>query len=362
MAIDRGMTSSTVDRRVDRAAAYSWRLLVIAAAVAALLWLVGQLLVVVIPVVVALLLTRALSGPTAWMASRGVPRGLAAGATLLLFIAALSLLLGGVGASVASEFDDLGTTVSEGVDDVQDWLVDDSPFDIDRERLSELREQAGSRVSDLAASSSGVVASSAVLAVEFVAGLLLALIVTFFILKDDQKIVRLGLRTVRPDRRDELHALGRRAWATLGGYLRGVALLGIVEATIIGVTVWLAGGNLVAAVVVVTLLGAFIPIVGAIVAGVIAVLVTLVTAGPTAAGIVAIVAIVVQQLDNDLLAPFIYGRSLQMHPLVILLSVAAGTALFGVVGALLAVPVVSVVLNVIDESRNPSLSRGATEE
>lgn len=350
-----------VDSRVDRAAAYSWRLLVIAAVVFATFWLLGQLLVVVIPIAVALLLTRALSGPANWLTDRGLPRGVAAGAILLLFLATLALLLGAVGASIATEFDELGPTLSEGIDDVQDWLVDDSPFDVDRERLADLREQASARLSDLAESSGGTIASSAVLAVEFIAGLLLALIVTFFFLKDDDVIVQRGLRTVREDRRDELHALGRRAWATLGGYLRGVAFLGVLEAAIIGVTVWLAGGGLVGAVVVVTLLGAFVPIAGAILAGVVAVMVTLVTAGPTAAAVVAVVAVVVQQLDNDLLAPFIYGKSLQLHPLVILLSIAAGTALFGVVGALLAVPVVSVALNMFDESRNPELERDRSE-
>lgn len=361
MPIERGPTT-TVDRRLDRAAAYSWRLLVVAAAVAATTWLLGQLLVVVLPVVVALLLSRALRGPVAWLTERGLPRSVAAGATLILFIGVVGLLVGAVGASIATEFDDLGSTVSEGFDDVQDWLVEDSPFDIDRDQLANLREEAGAWLTDVATSSGGSLASSAVLAVEFVAGLLLALIVTFFFLKDDDAIVRLGLRTVRPDRRPELRALGERAWSTLGGYLRGVAVLGVVEAVIIGAAVWLAGGDLVAAVVVITFLGAFVPIVGATFAGVVAVLVTLVTAGPTAAIVVAVVAVVVQQLDNDLLAPFIYGKSLQLHPLVILLSIAAGTALFGIVGALLAVPVVSVVINVLDESRNPVLTRVDEEE
>lgn len=362
MSSDDATPERAVDRRVVFAASYSWRILVIAAAVAAVVWLLGQLLVVVIPIAVALLLTRALLPVTHWMANRGLPRSLAAAATLLLFIVVVALLMGAVGASLAAEFDDLGTTVSSGVDDVEKWLIEDSPFDIDSERLMELRDEAGSRLSSLVQSSGGTLASSAVLAVEFLAGLLLALIVTFFFLKDDDKMVRLGLKVVREDRRDELHALGRRAWTTLGGYLRGVALLGILEAVIIGVTVWLAGGGLVAAIVVLTLLGAFVPIAGAIFAGVVAVLVTLVTVGPTAAAVVGVVALIVQQLDNDLLAPFIYGKSLELHPLVILLSIAAGTALFGIVGALLAVPVVSVVLNVMDESRNPALSRDAVDE
>lgn len=340
----------TVDQRVRLLAAYSWRILVIAAALAALLWLVGQLLIVVIPVVIALLITRALLRPARWFESHGLPAALAAAITMVVFLGAVCGLLVGVGASVATEFDQLGNTVSQGVDDIETWLVDDSPFDISRSRVGELREQAGDRVSEIM-SSSGVVESTAVLALEIVAGLLLALIVTFFLLKDHDVIVGAGLRLVREPHREHLRSLGLRAWATLGGYLRGVALLGVVEATIIGVAVWAVGGTLVGAVVVVTLLGAFVPIVGAIVAGAIAVLATLVTAGPTAALIVAAVVLVVQQLDNDLLAPVIYGKSLQLHPLVILLALAAGSALFGLAGALLAVPVVSVVINVLDESR-----------
>jgi hypothetical protein len=128
-------------------------------------------------------------------------------------------------------------------------------------------------------------------------------------------------------------------------------MLGIVEATIIGVTLFLAGGDLVGPVVIITFLGAFIPIIGAFLAAVIAVLVALVTGGVGTAVIVAIVAFVVQQLDNDLLAPVIYGRALSLHPVSVLLSVVAGGALFGLAGTVLAVPVVAVVVNVWKELR-----------
>lgn len=350
----------TVDRRVQRLAAYSWRILVIAAALVALLWLVGQLLIVVIPVVVALFITRALLRPAAWMRSRGLAASLAAALTVALFIGAVAAVLIGVGASVAGEFDQLGTTVTQGIDDVETWLVEDSPFDISRSRVTELRGQVKDRATEIV-STGGAVESTAMLAIELLAGVLLSLIVTFFLLKDHDAIVNASLRLVAEERRDHLRLLGIRAWATLGGYLRGVALLGVVEAIIIGGTVWIVGGTLVAAVFVVTLLGAFVPIVGAIVAGLIAILATLVTAGPTAALIVTAVAIVVQQLDNDILAPVIYGKSLQLHPLVILLGIAAGSALFGLVGALLAVPVISVVINVLDESRHPT-ETAVTEE
>ena len=327
----------------------------VAAALVALLWLVGQLLIVVIPVVIALFITRALLRPAEWMQARGLPASLAAALTMVMFVATLAAVFIGVGASIAGEFDQLGTTVSQGIDDVEDWIVDDSPFDISRSRVGELRGQASDRITEIV-STGGAVESTAVLALEFLTGILLSLIVTFFLLKDHDLIVRAGLRFFGEERRDHIRSLGARAWSTLGGYLRGVALLGVVEAVIIGGAVWAVGGTLVAAVFVVTLVGAFVPIVGAIAAGLIAILATLVTAGPTAALIVAVVALVVQQLDNDVLAPVIYGKSLQLHPLVILLGIAVGSALFGLVGALLAVPVISVIINVIDESRHPTMA------
>ncbi len=358
----RATARTPIDPRLERAAAYSWRLLVVAAAAVAALWLTGRLLVVVLPIFVALLIARVLLPVAHWLRDRRVPRSLAALLTLLGFLLALAAMVAVVSASLAGEIDELGPTLSTALDDVEDWLVEDSPFDVDRARVDQLREQAGDRLSDLLSSSGASVTETATTAAEVFAGSLLALIITFFVLKDDERFAATALRAVRADRRPEARALWVRTWATLGGFLRGVAILGVVEGIIIGATVWAVGGSLVAAVVVITLLGAFVPIVGAITSGVIAVLVTLVTAGVTPAIIVAVVALVVQQLDNDVLAPVIYGKSLQLHPLVILLGITAGTALFGFVGTLLAVPVIAVVLNVIDEHRNPQLERVTTAD
>ena len=117
------------------------------------------------------------------------------------------------------------------------------------------------------------------------------------------------------------------------------------------ITLWLVGAELAVPVGVLTFLAAFVPFVGAIVAGLLAVLVALATGGVTAAIIVLVVAIIVQQLDNDLLAPIVYGRALDLHPIVVLLSITAGGALFGIPGSFLAVPVTAVTWNVIAEAR-----------
>src|SRR5690606_29766229 len=173
---------------------------------------------------------------------------------------------------------------------------------------------------------------------------------TFFLLKDGPRLQRFVLDRTPPERRDLVRRLATRAWNTLGAYLRGAALLGLLEGVIIGVTMTVLGAELAVPVAVLTFAAAFVPFVGAIVAGVVAVLVTLTTSGFGAALVVAGVALVVQQLDNDLLAPFIYGKALSLHPLVILASVVGGGALFGFGGTVLAVPVTAVIVSVCSEA------------
>jgi predicted PurR-regulated permease PerM len=343
--------SGRVHPLIESAGSYSWRIIAIAIVVLGSLWLVRQLWVVLAAAIVALMLTRILIGPATWLRSRGLPGAISALVSMLAFFALLAAAGTLIGAAATDEFDQLGTTVDEAVTDVEDWLVDDAPFDVSRAQLQDFRTQLEERSGEWFRSSSGSLVSGAVVAFEVLAALLLAIITTFFLLKDGSRFQRLAVRALPERGRAVAPRLGARAWTTLGGYLRGAAMLGLVEGVIIGITLWLTGASLVVPVMVVTFLGAFIPFAGALVAGVIATLVALATAGFGAALIVAIVAIVVQQLDNDLLAPVIYGKALELHPLMILFSITAGSALFGPAGAVLAVPVTAVTLNVLNEYR-----------
>jgi len=349
--VERHPATAPIHPGVQRAAAYSWRLLAIGLAVAAGVWLVGQLLLVLVPLAVAALLARALSPVSAWLRARGWRPGLAAAVTLLGFIVVMSAVVGGIGAAVAGEVGELGPTLSESVDDVERWLVEDSPLEVSRQDIEEWRAQAGDALSSFVSSGRGSIASGALVAGELVVGGLLSLIVTFFFLKDGRRMVDASIQRAPVSRRDVAARAAGRAWTGLGGYLRGAAMLGLVEGITIGVTLALVGGRLVVPVMALTFLSAFVPIVGAVTAGVVAVLVALVTAGTVPALVVAGVALVVQQLDNDLLAPLIYGRALQLHPLVVLLGIAAGGTLFGIVGTFFAVPVLAVSLNALDEIR-----------
>lgn len=341
MPID-GSDTEPLYRRVppglERLAAYSWRLIVVAIVGLGVLWALRQMWSLVLAIVIGVYVARALDPVARRLRARGMRPALLALVSMLLFAAVVGTTGALIGPRLVDELDTLGTTLTEAVDDVEDWLVDDSPFDLDRNDLAELRQEARDAISRGLRSSRGDLLSGAIVVMEAIVGLILAVVATFFFLKDGPRVQRWALRRVDDDRRELMRRMGARAWATLGGYLRGAAILGLVEGAAIGITLALVGAKLAIPVAILTFAAAFVPIVGAVAAGIVAVLVALATAGFNAAVIVAIVAIVVQQLDGDLLAPIVYGRALQLHPLIVLFSVVAGGALFGIAGTILAVP------------------------
>lgn len=346
-----GERSTKVHPVIDRLAAYSWRLLVIAAVGAGIIWVLGRLWVVVLPLVLAVFMSRVLRPPTAWLRRHSWPPALAAATVLVGFLVVLVSAFGLVGVAVGHQAGRIGDTVSQSLDDIEDWLVEDGPGNFSHEDIQNARSSATDWIEDWVSSSGSAVASGVVVAAQVLVGVVLGLIITFFALKDGGRFTRWGLGLLPSDRRATTRRMIDSAWATLGGYLRGAALLGVVEGVIIGVTVALVGGQLAAPIGVLTFIMAFVPFAGAIIAGIVAVLVTLGTAGLSGAVIVLVVAVIVQQLDNDLLAPFIYGKQLELHPVVILLAITGGGAAFGVAGAFLAVPVTAVVINIIAEHR-----------
>jgi putative heme transporter len=346
------VTEPRVSPAVDRLAAYAWRLLVIAAAVVAAVWLLGELRAVVFALVVAIFLTRALVPVAIVLRRRGLPSAVAAALALFAFIAVLVGAIWLIVPAVADEFASLGPTVSEALDDVDRWIVEDSGLDLTQADVDRARERIGEQLGSLVNVSGGSIAAGAVFVAEGLAGLVIAVFLTFFLLKDGERFQRWCLSFLPAESQPRARRLSARSWAVLGGYLRGAAILGLLEGTIMAATLTLVGGSLALPVAIITFLAAFVPFVGAIVAGVIAVLVALASAGLPGAAIVAVVAVAVQQLDNDLLAPIVYGHALQLHPAAIILSVAAGGALFGVSGTFLAVPVAAVIGAIVSELRS----------
>jgi putative heme transporter len=328
-----------------RASDLAWRALavgVVAFLVAALLWKVK---LVTLPIFVALLLCSALVPLVAALEARGWPTLLATWLVFIAFIAAIAGALTYVIPRTASELSTTGDAIDDGLDDVEDWLVT-GPLDLDRSDVEEYTDDPGGRIADWAQESSDTLTEGFVAVGEFLAGTLLALVLTFFFLKDGRRMQEWLLDHVPRRRRDVVREAADAAWSSLSGFLRGAALLGLLEGTVIGLTVWAVGAPLAMPVAVITFLAAFFPIVGAVVAGAVATLVTLATVGTKEALIVLVVVVVVQQLDGDLLAPIIYGRSLQLHPALVITVLAAGGALGGIVGAFIAVPLTAVVVSV----------------
>lgn len=317
-----------------------------------MLWLLQRISVVVVAIVIAVFFARILSPVAGWLRRHGWKPALAALASMLSLLIVIAAVTAALASSVADEFDSIGPTLTEATDDVEDWLVEDSPFNVSRASIDRLRDQSGERLRDLVGSSGDAAISGATFVAEVVTVLILAILLTFFMLRDGARFSEWGIRRAGPDRQPRFRRAADSAWKALGGYLRGATVLGILEAVVVGVTLLIAGGRLVAPVMLLTFVGAFVPLVGAVAAGVIAVLVALVTAGTSAAIVVGVVVLVVQQLDNDLLAPVIYGKALSLHPVVVLLSVVAGGALFGIGGSMLAVPVVAVAVAAGKELRS----------
>ncbi|MGH9132338.1 MAG: AI-2E family transporter [Ilumatobacteraceae bacterium] len=347
--------STRVNPVLDRLAAYSWRLIVVGIVVLAVLWLLRQARIVFFPVVVALFLSRALSPVVGWLRNHGWRAGLAAITSMIGSLVLLGALVAAAVPSMAGEVDEIRPTLTTAVDDIEDWLVDDSPINFSRESIDRLRERAGPRLESLVSSADGEIADRATLVAEVIAGSFLAVILTFFMLRDGRRFTEWLTGLAPAAQQVRIRRSLDAAWSTLAGYLRGATLLGVAESIVIGLTLAISGGGLVAPVMLITFMGAYVPLVGAVVAGLVAVLVALVTGGTGAAIAVAIVALLVQQFDNDLLAPVVYGRALSLHPVVILLSVAAGGALFGIAGTLLAVPVVAVGVSVAKQYSNSRL-------
>ncbi len=182
----------------------------------------------------------------------------------------------------------------------------------------------------------------AVVALELLAGLLLAIVILFFLVKDGERMWRWAVGLFPPTVRADVDAIGARAWETAGGYIRGVTIVALVDAVFIGLALWLIGVPLVVPLAALTFIGGFFPIVGAFVAGFVAAMVALVSEGWLAAVLVVGASVLVQQLEGNLLQPFIVGSAVRLHPLAILLAITAGGVLWGVAGAFLAVPLVAV--------------------
>ena len=295
----------------------------------------------VIPVAVALLLAALFEPAVRGLRNLGVNRSLAAATVLVGGLVTVSAGLGLIIGTVVSQFDDLSTQVREGVAEVQTWL-ERGPLHISQAQLTTWFEQLQQQASEnQGAITSGALSTATTLG-ELLAGFLLVLFTLFFFLRDGAQIWRFLCRLLPRPARLPVARAGHYSWHTLGSYVRATVLVAFIDAVGIGIGLAVLRVPLALPLAALVFLGAFIPVIGATLSGTVAVLVALVTQGPITALIVLGVVIGVQQLEGHVLQPLIMGRAVAVHPLAVILAIATGVVVAGIVGALLAVPLLAV--------------------
>jgi predicted PurR-regulated permease PerM len=327
-----------------RLATRSVQIIAILIVVIGVVFVITQLTLVFIPLSIAVILAAAFHPFMHWMRRKGLPSAIATWIALL----AIVVVLGGVGyliyVAVRNQLDELIDSAAQGIDHLYDWFLT-LPFDISEEQISGFRDSA---VDFLTSSQFGSGALAGVgAASNFLVGLFFMIVVLFYFLKDGPRIWEFMLRPFEGQQYARARRIGDKAVDTLGGYVRGTAAVAAVDAIGIGIVLFVLQVPLALPLAVIVFVLAFIPLVGATLAGALAVLVALVANDPITAVWVLVAVIGVNQLEGNFLQPILMGRSLKLHPLVILVALTAGTILGGIVGAVLSVPIAAVAWGVI---------------
>jgi predicted PurR-regulated permease PerM len=330
-----------VPRWLRSGAAIAWRLLAIVAAITITVYALAYLHVVVLPVIVALLLSTVLRPPARWLARHRFSDGAAAATVVIIAIAVLASAVAMAGAAVGRQFSDLADSVQDGVREAGDALAQ-PPFNLSKADIQDKIDQGVAKLSDSSSSLTGGALHGAVVVGEVLTGLIITLLLLFFFLKDGPGLWRWVVDTFGGRQRRRMDELARRCYTALSGYVRGLVLVGVADATMIGTGLLILGVPLVAPLMLLTFLAAFVPLVGAFSAGLAAVLIALVSGGLVTALIVLGLVIAVQQVEGHLLYPIIMGRTVKVHPIAVILALATGGILAGVIGIFISVPIVTV--------------------
>lgn len=306
----------------------------------------GALWVGILPILLALIISTVLWPPTGWMTRHGVPKSLAATISILGSLGVVAGVIALIAPSIVEQSVQLADQTSGAIAEVQDWLRG-PPLNIRDEQLDGVLSQLSSTLQDRGDQIANGVFTGVTAVGSLVVTLVLVLVLTFFFIKDGPRFLPFVRRIAGRNAGRHLTEVCTRSWNTLGGFIRTQAIVSFVDATLIGIALIVLGVPLAWALAVITFLAGFIPIVGAFTAGALAVLIALVANGFTTAIIVLAVIIAVQQLEGNILQPILQSRAMNLHPGVVLLGVAAGSTLFGIVGAFLAVPLLAVVAVVL---------------
>lgn len=342
------LTPAAVSRRSSReqvigdgiawTARWSLRWLLIALGAGLIGLIVRELWPILLPVVLALIVTTVLQPPARVIERRLKLSAALSSAAVLLGSLAVVILVGVlIAPAVASQSGDIASDASKGLGQIQGWIAESNL--VSGKQVTSVVTAAQDKLTSSASSiASGVLVGVGAVTSAIVT-LLVTLILTFFFLKDGRRFAPWLRALTGPRVGTHLVAVSSRAWSTLGGFIRTQALVSLIDAVLIGAALLIVQVPLAIPLAILTFFGGFIPIVGAITVGALAVLVALVSNGVTGAVIILVVIILVQQLEGNVLSPMLQSKSSDLHAAIVLLAIALGSTLFGIIGAFLAVPV-----------------------
>ncbi len=342
-----------VSPRLDKAAGISWRLLAVIGFIAVLIFLIIQLKVVVIPFLVAILLAAALTPLKNWMTRKGVKQGIAVAISIVLLITFVGGLVFIFVKQVQSAYPELKEQFSSAVETGKNALASE-PFNINSSDLDGLTGDAGKYIQDHSEELISGVTSAGVTAGHIGAGALLAFFSLIFLLYDGKNIWNWATKIVSRSSRNKVDEAGKKGWKTLTEFVKSQVAVAGVDAVGIGLGALILQVPLAIPIALIVFLGAFIPIVGAVVTGMIAVVLALVFNGWVVALLMLGVILLVQFAEGHFLQPFLIGKSVKLHPLAIVFAVAAGSLIAGIPGALFAVPIVAVLNTMISHILAPN--------
>jgi predicted PurR-regulated permease PerM len=353
----------SVEPIVRKAAAWAWRFLVLMAAVVAVFWMFKRLEIIVVPLLVALMLSALLVPVVDWLDRRGAPRGGAVALVLLVGFA----ILGGILAFVVTQFivglPDLVNQVTRSIDSTRNWLIK-GPLHLSRQQIDNAGNAAIQALQkNQEKLTSGALATAATVT-EIITASLLVLFTLIFFLYGGRNIWQYVTKIFPTDVRDRVRAAGAAGYGSLIGYVRATFLVALVDAAGVGTGLAIMSVPLALPLASLVFLGAFIPLIGAVVSGFLAVVVALLAKGFIYALATLGVLIGVNQLEAHILQPLVMGRAVAIHPLAVVVAISSGSVLAGIAGALLSVPAVAFFNNAIQVlmAPDPSAAKAKVEE
>ncbi|QEP08526.1 AI-2E family transporter [Glutamicibacter sp. ZJUTW] len=294
---------------------------------------------VVIPFLLAVILAAAIAPLVNWLRGKGWPNTVASGTAYILVLSGFAAVIAGVVVTIRAQWAELVDQAVKKFDRLYAWIAQ-GPLPVDDSMIQDARNAASDFVTSKAAGNTAV--DSIFVATQVFTGFILMAVILFFFLKDGKKLWAFCLIPLKGRQLAKARLAGIHGIEVLGGYVRGTAIVALVDSVLIGLALWILQVPLALPLAVVVFIGAFIPILGATTTGLLAALVAFVANGPTAALIIIGVSFAVNQLEGNLLQPLVMGKTLHIHPLVILIALSAGAVLAGIIGAILAVPLAAV--------------------